>query len=418
MKNRGLSLQKYVAGTGKKAGLQDIVDKALGLAFALCLIFSLAIYGQTYDEQRDAITKKYEELVNNGKLTREEADSKKAKELQSLRQTTLMEETKLTDRPMHLYGKVEDQNGDPVEGAVLSYSYYNFSPSAGPDDLFQGYQKDQVKTNKDGLFEIKATGDGKIIIKLLGREGYDEKGISLVDYEYDKSGAYHKRLDPDERFKQPDPKKPEIFKLRKKGEPTFLITSGGRSIMKFTKEGNQAYIINFLSGAGFNCKPMNESLDRTDLIVTSEQKNGDLVIKAKALGDNSAGLVLGRERLFMAPEDGYMIECILPITERHGEYDPLYLYCRTGTPPVYSILNLETYPSERDMTLKIYIQTNPYGGKSFDTGKYMWSLKIIDTLREEAWKFLGEGKYPTKPDFKSLEEEGKKEYLKNHKEKQ
>jgi hypothetical protein len=394
---------------------------ALFIFIAIAILaFAGGVWGQTFNEQREAIMKKYEDLVKNGKLTREEADEKKAKELQSIRQTTLMEETKLTDRPMHLYGKVIDQNGDPVESALLSYSYYFYSSSAGPNDLFQGYKKDQVKTNKDGLFEIKATGDGKIIIKLLGREGYDEKGISLVDYEYDKSGAYHKRLDPDERFKQPDPKNPEIIRIRKKGEPTIVLTSDGEYNLSWNPEQEKSYAVCFI--CDYNREDIEKIISagkRIDLIASGKYDGENYQITFKVEGEKDTGVLLGDEKLYEAPNAGYKPEVEMILKQQTGtNTQTMYLYAKTGSPPIYSRLRLNVYlnPDSKSISIKYYSYTNPYGDMSFEEGKYMYSSEKYDSLKNETWKSLRQGKYPPKPDFKALEEEGKKEYLKTHKE--
>lgn len=391
-----------------------------GLIFVFMFMFCFSIYGQTFNEKREAIMKKYEELVQSGKMTREEADKKKAEELKILHQQDEKEMIKSKDVPMHLYGKVVDQNGDSVESVSITYSYWYYKPSAGPNNLFMDRKEEKILTSKDGLFEISARGMG-LTINVLGKDGYDVKGMPHAHFDFEEDGTYRNSTLREEQFKSPDPNNPEIFVIRKKGEPTMLFTSGGTSSISFKRNEEAIYGISVIGPAGYNCRRYDGAQSyegRIDLFVSAKLEEDAFNLTLKANGAKGSGIVVSEEKLYAAPDGEYKNEYSLKVTKQYDSFHPLYLYCRTGDPLVYSEIKLEVYASEDQFVVKFYTTCNPYGEKNLDHGRYLYSSSKIESLKDEAWKSLKEKKYPPKPDFKALEEEGKKEYLKKTKQSQ
>lgn len=370
------------------------------LILGLIYLTSTEIYGQVIKEkdfkeewtdridriaeewktQKVEMEKKYLKLVEDGKITEEQAIKDMEKEANAWMEKRVKEERKEYEKELptmpykYFYGKVVDQNGDPVEGADVDYGVFDI--------------RKHTITDKNGLFKINEKGIRSLDILIRGKEGYDAKSTLPKVYYYEKDGSYKYE---NELSRTPDPTTPEIFKLRKKGEPTMLLTSGGTSNMSFDKEKESSFSIDVLSPAGYNCSPFDSSgkaTKRVDLLVSSEYMDGAFIIKIKAIGEKGAGLILSEEKLYDAPDDRYNAEYELKAAKQYGAYDPLYLYCRTGEPLVYSMLKLEIYPSEQSVKVKFYSYCNPYGERNFEQGRYMYSTKKIEALKDEAWKAL------------------------------
>lgn len=390
------------------------------------LVNAIDVKCQSLNEKQQEIYKKYEDLVKNGKMTRQEAEKKIVKEVSLLYFAFEKEDIIKSEREIEFYGKVIDQNGESVEGALIACSYGVYNPKAKLGDIMD-LSKLEVKrifTNKEGMFQLKTKTLGGITVEIKGRDGYDAYGILPFDFVFDDKGNYALKKINNETtpFKRPDPNNPEIFQIRKKGEPTIVITSEGEYNLKWTQEEENRYAICFI------CDYSRENLEkiisagkRIDLIVTGKYETGEYRIKFKAEGEKGAGVLLREDKLYEAPSEGYQSEVEILINPKTDlTKRTLYLYARTGNLLIFSRLRLNIYLSSdlKSLTIRYYSYTNPYGERSFEEGQYMFSSDKYETLKIESWKSLREGYYPKKPDFRALEEEGKKEYLKKQKETQ
>lgn len=332
------------------------------------------------------------------------------------KEAALMKDIMEEHGPIHLIGKVVDQNGDGVQGAEVIYFYNWFCLG---HEYFYCDKWETVKTDEKGIFEIKV--DKKVrtlnINKIL-KDGYDS-GFDGKGFKGERNfSKYSPFVNPKAEASENIP----IFQIRKKGEPTIVITSEGEYNLKWTQEEENRYAICFI------CDYSRENLEkiisagkRIDLIVTGKYETGEYRIKFKAEGEKGAGVLLREDKLYEAPSEGYQSEVEILINPKTDlTKRTLYLYARTGNLLIFSRLRLNIYLSSdlKSLTIRYYSYTNPYGERSFEEGQYMFSSDKYETLKIESWKSLRQGYYPKKPDFRALEEEGKKEYLKKQKETQ
>lgn len=107
-------------------------------------------------------------------------------------------------RPIEFYGKVIDQSEQPIEGADAQFSRTYTSPPVSK------------KTDINGQFFLTGT-TGRYLSVEVSKPGYYATKSNRMSFDYSPELA----LD----FHRPDPNKPVIFELRKKGPGTELITS-------------------------------------------------------------------------------------------------------------------------------------------------------------------------------------------------
>lgn len=121
--------------------------------------------------------------------------------------------------PLRFYGKVVDENNNPVEGAVAHFSWTDLSPS--------GSSQTDVRSGVDGLFSLEGvTGYNMGVI--LKKEGY------YTSWEKNRR-SFQFAEEGDPYSYEPDPANPIIFYLRKKGEAEPLVHL--RKGFKIPKDG-------------------------------------------------------------------------------------------------------------------------------------------------------------------------------------
>ncbi len=105
--------------------------------------------------------------------------------------------------PIEFYGKVIDQNSNPVEGASIQFQWSGDS---------EKISKAETTSDVDGLFSLQGK-KGRVLDVSVSKEGY-------YNSHKDKTGFLY-ALGPD--IYSPDPLNPVVFHLRKKGNGESLI---------------------------------------------------------------------------------------------------------------------------------------------------------------------------------------------------
>jgi hypothetical protein len=111
-------------------------------------------------------------------------------------------------QPINFYGKVVDENGAPVPGANIHFTWNDLSPT--------GTSHAETTDDESGLFSL--TGQqGKRLSVTASKPGYYSAG--------DARAASFEYANPADGLFTPDPNNPVVFHLRKKGAGVDLITS-------------------------------------------------------------------------------------------------------------------------------------------------------------------------------------------------
>lgn len=125
---------------------------------------------------------------------------------------------------INFFGKVVDENGNPVNGAKILFAWTDLSRA--------GTSSKQSTSDEQGLFDL--TGKtGKFLEVRVSKEGYYAYSENRFAFEY---AAFF-----DENYHQPNAKTPVVFRLRKKGDiPQELIVR--RALMGIKPNGEPHYI--------------------------------------------------------------------------------------------------------------------------------------------------------------------------------
>ena len=116
--------------------------------------------------------------------------------------------------PIVFYGKVVDQNGDPVPQTRISVITEVFTPN--PLTLFTTKTRTRFNSDSDGFFHYNGVGR-MISVYIWPPDGYDH-----TDYSSSRDFYYGQTYgEKEKKIHNPDKNNPVIFKLRKK-EPAVL----------------------------------------------------------------------------------------------------------------------------------------------------------------------------------------------------
>jgi Carboxypeptidase regulatory-like domain len=134
-------------------------------------------------------------------------------------QTSHRKDPTLFDDPITFYGKVIDQNGDPVPGATVNYTAMDKFDA--PGSQYEG------KSDANGFFSISGIGSAALSVGVRKGGYYMIHGKS--------AGAFAYGVGPDSTRSEPPTKdNPAIFVLQKMGiaEPLIPLSTGGIKVPK------------------------------------------------------------------------------------------------------------------------------------------------------------------------------------------
>ena len=342
-------------------------------------------------------------------------------------------------------GRLLDQNGQPVPMATVQYE---ISSS-------MNYRAGKVESNNDGVFEIHEGKGNTLYIKEVDKRGYAFRGWEQKDY-FGGIEISREHVAASE---------PVVFHLRKKHaeavvledikacisfhdnmEEKWLGNDMARNITG-TPEWLSKHLPRGWTGPAKDIKPMlNDKPCFWDYEATGENhpEKQEWLIHIKMNGEN-AGILLGNEKLYEAPEEGYVKEIVLTVKysgQYHYSYGdkyfdkelielyqtyPKYLYLRLRDPGMYARLELRyANASEENIYLEFEGVVNPYGSRSLEpllsiydkkkhdiysiTDKEREKFREFFKCRDEAKKAMKEQRLAPRPPFEQWIEEGKAFY--------
>ena len=341
-------------------------------------------------------------------------------------------------------GRLLDQNGQPVQQATIQYE---ISSS-------MNYRSGKVESNDDGVFEIHEGKGNTLYIKEVDKRGYAFRGWEQKHY-FGGIEISREHVAASE---------PVVFHLRKKHAEAVVLgdIKAGISFNDSMKEkwlgkdmarnctGTPEWVAKHLprglTGSSKNIKPMlNDKPVFWDYEATGENhpEKQEWVIHIKMNGEN-AGILLGDEKLYEAPAEGYAKEIVLTVkySGRHSysygdktidkeveelfQTYPKYLYLRLRNPGMYARLDLRHANSTGE---NIYLEfegvVNPYGSRSlepllsiYDKKKSVYDITEMEKekfreffkCRDEAKKAMKEQRLAPRPPFEQWIDEGKAFY--------
>lgn len=214
--------------------------------------------------------------------------------------------------PILFYGETVDESNQPLSGVSIHFS------------LNGGLLEKDLQSDANGDFNFSGAV-GKLLVIDVHKNGYYTSKSNRVDFDYT---SY-----------QPNPLRPELFYLRKKGSGADLITS---------QYGMKKYL-----GVPM---PLVDSPIHVNLLTRSIGQEGQLILtQTKLAGAASWSFKMeipgggfveeGDEFPFEAPESGYqsVVEFIFQQGQTDWATDILKdYYIKFGNPPRYGHLHLDT----------------------------------------------------------------------------
>jgi hypothetical protein len=248
-------------------------------------------------------------------------------------------------RPIEFYGKVVDENTNPVERANITFGW-----SETPDE--SGEMKMTTQSDAEGLFSLHDK-HGPSLEVWVSKEGYYSSHNGQWGFSY---------MHSNDRY-LPDPQNPVIFILHKKGQGVELITSenGMRSdVWVRIPKDNTPVRVDFFQ----------KQVSATGQLEISQDKPPwqDATNWSFRLSIPDGGLVENQDEFqFEAPESGYQPTVEFDFTKGETNWTTQVtkqFYIVFGEPRKYGWLRIESNIAQETVFLTYAI--NPDGSRNLE----------------------------------------------------
>lgn len=188
--------------------------------------------------------------------------------------------------PITFYGKVVDYDtGEPIPGVEFYLSWKDLSP--------EGTSTERVYSDDRGQFKLSRVKGKSLLVREIKKEGYlrsNVGGMFFFDYAAFWADNYH----------QPDPNKPVVFRMKKKGVTEPLIQHGPKLL--HAKNDGTATNFNLTTG-----RTAANNFGELAVRITAGPRVArrfDWAVTVEGL--DGVGLIESVEEfMVMAPENGY-----------------------------------------------------------------------------------------------------------------
>jgi hypothetical protein len=203
------------------------------------------------------------------------------------------------DRPIQFYGKVIDQNGNPIPDVKVALSIKLLKvpkPEAIPADLFDGYS---LTTDADGLFSLTDAKGELLTVDSLQKDGYEAAHTNI-------NRGYWYWASPGAEY-VPNSSQPETFQMWKEtGAEKLIASSFGTGLRT---NGTPIYYDLFTGSNSPSRGDLKIWLDRNPQEIKWGQRNYDWSITIEA---TSGGILASDDaQMYLAPEDGYQPQLVI-----------------------------------------------------------------------------------------------------------
>ncbi len=260
-----------------------------------------------------------------------------------------------TESAVELRGRLVDQDGEPVSGAVVRYETERYGL------LEPIYGAGSVKSDGDGLFEIRGGRAGVLYIEDIVAGGYEFCSFGNGD-----KTRFEFRSSRRDRHR-PGEGEPVLFHLRRRrARPTFLLKKnfpfgfaagpGGRPWARDMAKG-------WVRRPGLEYEDVFWDMEATGSV---DAERGEWRLSIRTNGENS-GIQLLDKLLYEAPEGGYekSLDVVIPFSK---DLRSLHFYARLREPGMYTRIDMDNYShaDEKEICLYLDVLINPYGDRSFE----------------------------------------------------
>ena len=262
-----------------------------------------------------------------------------------------------SNRPIRFYGKVIDQDENPILGVKVTLGVRNTKePIAGlVGDVFD---YPVVTTDAQGLFSITDAKGALLTIKSLEKPGY-EASIKTVNKSY-----WYWR-DPSQVF-TPNPDAPEVFRMWKKQGAEKLVRKGISAPLRYDGIPSS---FDLLNGRAANNGDLRVMLVRNPQQIIYGQRNYEWTLTLESL---DGGLIESEdEQMYFAPAEGYQTRLVIHMPADAAEWvdeKSFNLYVKLHNGKQYGRAELKVLVGSERATTPFYITSfvNPTGSRNLE----------------------------------------------------
>lgn len=251
--------------------------------------------------------------------------------------------------PISFFGKVVDQDDQPVEGAKVVLQWTDMSA--------KGTSNRTLFTDATGRFQLTGVSGKNLGVNQIFKEGYYlvTKGIQ-TGFEY---AAFFEPI-----YHQPDVNDPVVFRLRKAGEiPSELIVR--ESLIGLPANG-AAQTIDLRTGNKIAAGDVRLSVTRGE---PNEDRRYDWSIQIE--GANGSGLIESEDEfMFEAPEEGYLPKYSYRFDADSPDWQSEVrknYFVRSGNGANYARLEIKFMPRyQQNAAVRVRFFVNPTGSRNLE----------------------------------------------------
>ncbi len=256
--------------------------------------------------------------------------------------------------PISFYGRVVDQDNNPLSGVRVVVSVRQWFHPAASVGLDSSFPKTELTTDAGGYFQFANGSGDDLRIEALTKEGYEAEAKALRGFGYNTS----------ERF-NPDPNQPVVFRMWKAGTKQPLIT--GDKFLPIVPDG-RTYTLDLLKGT------LEEGENEGDLRLTIKRSPDAAWGKKYEWSFELAGINGGLkeeadayESMYLAPSEDYAKKVTMAF--HPGEEGWTYgiskrFYVKTRNGKLYGRMDVEVqafYLKDKQGRFGIKYAINPAG---------------------------------------------------------
>jgi hypothetical protein len=256
------------------------------------------------------------------------------------------------------YGKVLDQNSQPVIGAAIKALVVSYRPAL-PGTPLHPQEYLEVVTDNGGGFSIHAGRTRMFHIDSITKEGYELAAAPNGSYSYDVDRSNPQRFSP-------DPNKPVVFRMWKKGSVESLVA--GDKFYGVVPDG-RVYGIDMLKGQkveGGTAGDFTVRINRPAQITPQTRYDWSFVIE----GANGGIIESNDEFMYQAPESGYQPRyeyTMSPTNPNWRETVKKNFYVKSRNGQVYGRMEVEVIASYKDKAVfNVKYYANPAGSRNLE----------------------------------------------------
>lgn len=202
------------------------------------------------------------------------------------------------NRPISFFGKVIDQDGNPIPDVKITFSI-RYMKEVSPIGIIDTFNHPSKKTNSDGCFALTGEKGSLLVVKSLEKEGYESSPKA-----FDGTYWYWHDTNP----YQPDPETPTLFRMWKKSGAEKLVKQ--QTMTRVPYDGT-SIIFDLLTGKVASNGDMRLMLVRNPRQIVYGQRNYEWTLTVEAV---DGGVIETQdEQMYRAPADGYQPKLVIHV---------------------------------------------------------------------------------------------------------